>query len=80
MKRTTVAIDPPILDELRELAEKEQKPLRKLINDFLAEGIRNKKQGNSRKPTRLKWHTQRMASRIDYTDKEALYQVLDETE
>jgi hypothetical protein len=78
MKRTTVLIDPPILEELRQIADKEEKPLRKLINDFLAQGIRNKKKGKSTKPPRLKWHSQRMAPRVDYTDKEELYQALDE--
>ena len=78
MRRTTVAIDPPILDELRQIADKEEKPLRKLINEFLAQGIRNKKEGKTVKRRRLKWHSQHMAPRIDYADKEALYQILDE--
>ena len=78
MRRTTVAIDPPILDELRKVADKEQKPLRKLINEFLAQGLRNMKEGKNVRHHRLKWYSQHMAPRIDYSDKDALYQVLDE--
>ncbi len=78
MKRTTVAIDPPILEELREVADNEGKPLRKLINDFLAQGLRNRKGGKTPRRLRLNWHSQHMGPKIDYSDKEALYQILDE--
>lgn len=78
MRRTTVAIDPPILEELREVADKKKIPLRKLINQFLAQGLRSRNEGKDVRHPRLKWKSQKMGSRIDYTDKDALYTAMDE--
>ena len=78
MPRTTVALDPPILEELREIALREDKPLRKVIGELLIAGIRMRKTGKREKVPRLKWHSQPMEARIDYTDKDELYKVLDE--
>ncbi len=77
MARTTVEIDRPLLEELREIAAREGKPLRKIIGDVLAAGLLERKSGKRRKVPRLKWHSQPMGARIDYLDKDELYRVLD---
>ena len=51
----------------------------KLVSELLAIGLEAKKNNTRKSPSRLKWHTQPMRARIDYTDKDRLYAVLDDS-
>ncbi len=79
MSRTTINIESPLLSTIPEMARKERKTLGKLISELLAAGLEVKKKNLGKPGRRLKWHTQRMGARIDYTDKDQLYSVLDES-
>ena len=79
MSRTTINIDSPLVAAIRELSRKEGKSMGKLVSELLAIGLEAKKNNTRKSPSRLKWHTQRMRARIDYTDKDRLYAVLDDS-
>lgn len=78
MRRTTVAIDPLLLEELREISDRENKPLRKVIGEVLAAGLRERKSRTQKNVLKLKWQSQPMGAKIDYLDKEEVYGVLDQ--
>jgi len=74
--RTTVDIDPPVLDDLKRLQKREGKSLGRLVSELLAEAI-GRRRTHAEKPTRLRWHTTRGKPLIDFEDKDALYEALD---
>jgi hypothetical protein len=77
MARTTLNLDTPLLEELKELQKREKKPLGDLVSELVAEALA----GRSRRPSgtrRLRWTTRAMGARIDISDKEALYAALDQ--
>jgi hypothetical protein len=77
MGRTTLNLDEPLLEELRELQRKEGKPLGNLVSELVAEALAHRARGRA-KPRELLWIAKAMGARIDISDKEALYAVLDE--
>ena len=77
MTRTTINLDTPLLEELKELQRKERKPLGVLVSELVAEALTRR----SERPSphrRLRWTTRAMGARLDISDKEALYAILDE--
>jgi hypothetical protein len=76
MARTTLDIDEPILQELKDLQVKEKKSLGQLASELLAEAL--SRRGKSSKPKKFKWISRKLRPRIDLEDKEALYRILDE--
>lgn len=76
MARTTVDIDGPVLQELKSLQKKERLSLGKLISQLLAEALSKRKK--KRSASTLHWVARSMEARIDLTDKETLYTILDE--
>ena len=77
MARTTVNIDDPLLKELKSLQRKEKQSLGKLMSQLLAEAISRRKK--TPPASRLHWVARPMEARIDITDKETLFNILDET-
>lgn len=77
MARTTINLDTPLLEELKELQRKQKKPLGVLVSELVAEALHRRSQRPS-PPRRLRWTTRAMGARVDISDKEALYAVLDE--
>jgi hypothetical protein len=76
MARTTLDIDEPILQELKDLQVKEKKSLGQLASELLAEAL--SRRGKSSKPKKFKWISRNLgAPRVDLEDKEALNKVLD---
>lgn len=76
MTRTTINIDPPVLEELMAIQKAEGASLGAVTSRLLAEAIARR-----RKPpraTRLDWVSKPMGCRIDLADKEALHQALEE--
>jgi hypothetical protein len=74
--RTTVNIDDPILKELRRLQKKGKKSLGRLMSDLLAQALRDNR-GQRKMFEPPAWVARPMGPRIDLTDKEALYALLD---
>jgi hypothetical protein len=75
--RTTVNIDEPILKELKYLQRKAKKPLGRLMSDLLAQALRNSR-GQRKMFEPPAWVSRRMGARIDLSDKDALYALLDQ--
>ena len=78
MTRTTLDIEAPILEELRELQKKEGRSLGKLASELLAEGLSARKERKKKSPPEFKWISRDMGpALIDIEDKDALWAVLD---
>lgn len=76
MPRTTLDIDAPILRELKKLQKREKKSLGRLATELLAHALKERTRRTAR--PRLEWISQPMGMKIDITDKDALYEALDE--
>jgi hypothetical protein len=76
MSRTTLNLDQPVLDELRELQVRERKPLGRLASELLTEALARRR-SEVREPSGLTWISQPMQARVSLEDKEALYAILD---
>jgi hypothetical protein len=77
MARTTLNLDDPILQDLKDLQEREGKSLGELASEILAEGLARRKRGR-REPPPFRWTTKKMDAKVDLTDKDAVYRILDE--
>ena len=76
MARATVDIDAPILKELKSLQKREKGSLGQLISQLLAEAL--SRRHTPSKPPKLNWVSRSMRARIELTDKDTLYSILDE--
>lgn len=74
--RTTINIATPILEELKSIQKKEGGTLGELVTGLLAEGL----QARYADPTDdvLDWISQPMRARVDLSDKEAVYAIIDD--
>ena len=75
MPRTTLDLDPSVLEQLRLRAASEHKSMGQVASERLAVGL-----GESapQKLSRLRWPTRRMGKpRVDLADKDALWKALD---
>lgn len=77
MARTTLNLDTPLLEELKELQTKQRKPLGTLVSELVAEALANRSRQPSA-PRAFRWTTRAMGARIDISDKEAVYAALEE--
>jgi hypothetical protein len=77
MARTTINLDTPLLEELKELQKKQKKPLAVLVSELVAEALA-RRSARPPAPRKLRWTTRAMGARFDLSDKEALCAVLDE--
>jgi hypothetical protein len=78
MARTTIDIDTVILREIRSLQQKEGRSLGRIISELLAEALARRQ---TRMPDpQLKWVSRPMRARVDLSDKEAVYALLDPDE
>ncbi len=77
MARTTLDIDSPILQELKSLQKQQHRSLGQLVSQLLAEALASRK--HRKEPSSsLDWVSRPMHARVDLSDKEALYAILDE--
>lgn len=75
MARTTLDLDPVILDRLRARAEQQRKSMGQVASEALARAFAT--EGEERPP--FEWKTHNMGlPLIDLEDKDALYRILDE--
>lgn len=56
MHRTTISLDRPVEKELRQLAAKERRSFKELVNDLLRRGLKTYR-GESPARGRFSWHT-----------------------
>lgn len=76
MPRTTLDIDAPVLEDLKQLQKAEGTTLGELASVLLAEALRRRREGAE--PARaFTWRSQAMKARIDLEDKDALLRALD---
>ena len=76
--RTTIDIDDPILQEVKDLQKTQGKSLGRLISDLLAQALREG-QRTRRKSKPARWIARSLGARVDLSDKEALYSTLEKT-
>lgn len=77
MSRTTLNIDTPVLEELRQLQKREGKSLGEVVSELLAEALAYRASRRRTRAPKLSWISRPMGARIDISDKEALYAALD---
>jgi hypothetical protein len=74
MARTTLDLDPSVLEQLRRRAASEHKSMGQVASERLAVGLGE----SAKEPSRLRWPTRHMGqSQVDLADKDALWKVLD---
>lgn len=76
MARTTVNIEKPVLAEVKKVQKTERKSLGQVVSELLAEALALRKK-RPRKRRRFKWNVRPMSPRVDLSDKEQLWSVLD---
>lgn len=76
MARTTIDIANPVLAEVRKLQRREGRPMGKIVSELLAEALASRSHP-SEEPATLRWHSKAMDARIDLSDKEAIFALLD---
>lgn len=79
MARTTIDIDTPILKEIKSLQKREHRSLGQLISQLLAEALVQRKHSQPDSDLQWAWVSQPMKARVDLTDKDAVYAILDES-
>jgi hypothetical protein len=77
MSRTTVDIDQPVLDEVKRLAGSEGKSLGAAVSELLLEALDRRKR-RSERPEPFRWISKPMGARVELSDKEAVYEILDD--
>ncbi len=75
MARTTIDIDTPILEEIRAIQKREKRSMGKIVTQLLAEALTLRKFSDG--PPKFQWISQPMNARVDVSDKDALYAILD---
>jgi len=74
--RTTLDIESPVLEELREFGRAEGRSLGQAASELLAEALHVRKK--LVKPVgRLAWKSHPMGARVDLADKDAVFALLD---
>ena len=75
MTRTTLDLDPSVLQELRERAAREDKSMGQVASELLVRTIGEPAESE---PRPLKWHSANLGKPlVDLEDKEAVWAVLD---
>ena len=80
MSRTTLDIESPVLEELRAIQKAERKSLGAVVSELLAEALANRRARRSGVRPSFRWVSRTMKPRVDLSDKEAIYAILDADE
>ena len=75
MTRTTIDLDPSVLDQLRARAKRERKSFGRLASELLALCLNDG--GRAGRGEAFEWTSGNLRARIDIEDKEALQRILD---
>ena len=74
--RTTINIATPILEELKSIQKKQGGTLGELVTGLLAEGLQARHADQA--DDVFDWISQPMRARVDLSDKEAVYAIIDD--
>jgi hypothetical protein len=74
MPRTTLDIDPTVLDELKKRRRQEGKSIGQIASELLAAALRSP---TGQPIPKMRWTTKAMNARVDLEDKEQVCQALD---
>jgi hypothetical protein len=74
--RTTLDLEKPVLEGPKELQKTDKRSLSKLASSLLAEAL-SQRAKTKETPVALSWTSSDMGMKLDLSDKEALYRVLD---
>ncbi len=77
--RTTVDIDAPVLNELKEIQRSEGKSMGRVISDLLALALYTRRSGQTENSRPFRWIARDLEARINLEDKEAIYAALDDS-
>ena len=75
MARTTLDIDDLILREIKKLHEQNGRSMGKIASQLLAEALASRQSNESVRP--FKWHSKDLGAKVDLSDKDAVYAILD---
>jgi hypothetical protein len=73
--RTTLDIDAPILREVKAIHEREGRSMGAIVSELLADALARRL--STRAAPAFRWTSCKMKSRVDLSDKEAVYASLD---
>jgi len=76
MARTTLDIDTPVLKDLKRLQREQKKSLGRLVSDLLMQALAAQRRARRPAPA-FSWHSQDMTARVDISDRDTLYDVMD---
>lgn len=74
--RTTLDIEAPILEELKELGRCKGRSLGKVASELLAMALAVEK-GQIKPAAKFDWSSRPMRARVDLSDKDAVFSILD---
>jgi len=74
--RTTLDLDAPVLAELKALGIKEGRSISQLASQLLAESLATRAKAPP-VPPNVRWIVRKMGARVDLSDKDAVYRMLD---
>ena len=74
--RTTLDLEKPVLDGLKDLQKKEKVSLGKIASRLLAEAL-DKEFASKPSPKPLQWISSPMGAKVDISDKDALYRAME---
>lgn len=82
MAKTKVHLDSTVLEDLQALAARSEENLDHLLNRLLREALDRRRVAKVRTETDFasRWITQDMKAKVDLSDKEAVYEILDRTD
>lgn len=76
--RTTLDLEKPVLDALKELRRTEKRTLGQIASRLLADALAREASGRPT-ATPLEWETAAMNAKVDVADKDALYRTMGES-
>ena len=75
--RTTIDIDDPVLQDLKRLQQREKKSLGRIVSDLLAVALADMDR-IAEPAVAFEWLSQPMGARVDLTDRDAVFDAMDE--
>lgn len=77
MMRTTLDLEKPVLDALKQLQKRDKQSLGKIASRLLAEALAGRS-GGAPVEGRLDWNKSPMKAKVDLADKDVLYRAMEE--
>jgi hypothetical protein len=74
--RTTLDIADPVLREVKRLHERENRSMGAIVSELLADALARRRSATLTRPA-FSWTSRPMRARLDVSDKDAVYGVLD---